>query len=62
MTSEDRGTVLLMLAFIVVLLIFFGLLVNLAGKRWRDTGRLNGLSCSACSNERAPAEERGAIR
>lgn len=38
--SEDRGTVLLMLTFIVVLLIFFGLLVNLAGKRWTQQGRL----------------------
>jgi SNF family Na+-dependent transporter len=32
--EEDRATVLLMLAFIAVLLIFFGLLVNLAGKNW----------------------------
>lgn len=38
---EDKGTVLLMLSFIVVLLIFFGLLVNLAGKRWRQQGRLD---------------------
>jgi SNF family Na+-dependent transporter len=38
MGEEDRGTVLLMLAFIVVMLVFFGLLVNLAGKRWRAQG------------------------
>jgi NSS family neurotransmitter:Na+ symporter len=40
MTAEDRGTVLLMLAFIAVLLIFFMMLANLADKRWRSTGRL----------------------
>ena len=40
MSGEDRGTVLLMLAFIVVLLVFFCLLANLAGKRWHATGRL----------------------
>lgn len=38
--GEDRGTVLLMLSFIVVLLVFFCLLVNLAGKRWRAQGKL----------------------
>ncbi len=38
--DEDRGTVLLILAFITVLLIFFVLLVNLAGKRWREQGKL----------------------
>lgn len=40
MTAEDRGTVLLMLAFIAVLLIFFGLLANLADKRWHLIGKL----------------------
>lgn len=40
MSPEDRGTVLLMLAFIAVLLIFFGMLANLADKRWRATGKL----------------------
>ena len=40
MTGEDRGTVLLMLAFIGVLLIFFMMLANLADKRWHSTGRL----------------------
>jgi SNF family Na+-dependent transporter len=40
MTGEDRGTVLLMLAFIAVLLIFFMMLANLADKRWHSTGRL----------------------
>lgn len=42
MNSEDRGTVLLMLAFIVVMIIFFSLLVNLAGKNWVAQGRLPG--------------------
>ena len=42
MKAEDRGTVLLMLAFIGVLLVFFSLLVNLAGARWRALGRLPG--------------------
>lgn len=42
MNSEDRGTVLLILSFIVVLLVFFGLLINLAGKRWRAEGRFDG--------------------
>lgn len=40
MTPEDRGTVLLMLTFIVLLLVFFALLANLAHKRWVATGRL----------------------
>jgi len=40
LNSEDRGTVLLMLAFIFVLLIFFGMLVHLAGKNWKAQGRL----------------------
>lgn len=40
MNAGDRGTVLLMLAFIGVLLVFFGLLVNLAAARWRAMGRL----------------------
>jgi len=40
MKSEDRGTVLLMLAFVAILLLFFGLLVNLAAKRWRAMGKL----------------------
>lgn len=39
MQGEDRGTVLLMLSFIAVLLIFFGLMVNLAGKRWRASAQ-----------------------
>ncbi len=42
MNSDDRGTVLLMLAFILLLLIFFSLLVNLAAKNWRAQGRLPG--------------------
>ncbi|MGQ9651332.1 MAG: sodium-dependent transporter [Phycisphaerae bacterium] len=40
MSPEDRGTVLLMLAFIAVLLIFFGMLANLADKRWHLIGKL----------------------
>ena len=40
MNSEDQATVLLILAFMVVVLVSFGLLVNLAGKRWRAAGRL----------------------
>ncbi|MBI4581021.1 MAG: sodium:calcium symporter, partial [Planctomycetes bacterium] len=39
MSSEDRGTVLLILSLIVLLLVFFGLLINLAGKRWRAMGK-----------------------
>lgn len=39
LTTEDRGTVLLMLLFIAVLLVFFLLMINLAGKRWRASGR-----------------------
>ena len=37
---DDRGTVLLTLSFIVILLVFFGMLVNLAGKRWKAEGRI----------------------
>lgn len=40
MSGDDRGTVMLMLAFVLVLLIFFVLLVNLAAKNWRLQGRL----------------------
>ncbi|NLU20739.1 MAG: sodium-dependent transporter [Phycisphaerae bacterium] len=40
MNADDRGTVLLMLTFVVVLLVFFGLLVNLAGRNWRAWGKL----------------------
>lgn len=40
MNTEDRGTVLLMLVFIGMLVIFFGLLVNLAGRNWLARGRL----------------------
>jgi len=40
MNADDRGTVLLMLAFIVLLLVFFGLLVNLAGRNWLARGKL----------------------
>jgi NSS family neurotransmitter:Na+ symporter len=40
MNTEDRGTVLLMLAFIVTLLVFFGLLVHLAGRSWLARGKL----------------------
>lgn len=47
MDPGDRSGVLLMLAFIVVLLAFFGLLVNLAGKRWRSQGRLPGATAPA---------------
>jgi len=42
MESEDRATVILMLALIVLLMLFFGLLVNLAAKRWARLGRLPG--------------------
>jgi SNF family Na+-dependent transporter len=41
MDAEDRGTVLLMLSFIVVLMVFFALMINLAGKRWVASGRLS---------------------
>ena len=40
MNPEDRGTVLLILTFLVLLLLFFGLMVNLAGKRWQALGKL----------------------
>jgi SNF family Na+-dependent transporter len=40
LNADDRGTVLLMLMFIVVLIVFFALLVNLAGKNWRARGKL----------------------
>jgi neurotransmitter:Na+ symporter, NSS family len=40
MSGEDRGTVLLMLSFIAVLLVFFALLANLADKRWHLIGKL----------------------
>jgi len=56
MSPEDRGTVLLMLAFIGVLLIFFGMLVNLADKRWHLIGKLplepaRGLPLAAADEE-----------
>jgi NSS family neurotransmitter:Na+ symporter len=41
MDSEDSGTVLLILSFIVVLMVFFALMINLAGKRWVASGRLS---------------------
>lgn len=40
MNPEDRGTVLLILTFLVLVLLFFGLMVNLAGKRWQAMGKL----------------------
>lgn len=53
MATEDRGTVLLMLAFILVLLIFFGLLVNLAGKRWVACGKLSCVGDGRISGDSA---------
>lgn len=38
--DEDRSTVILVLAFLVVLLVFFSMMVNLAGKRWVALGKL----------------------
>ena len=38
--DEDRSTVILVLAFLVVLLVFFSMMVNLAGKRWVAQGKL----------------------
>lgn len=61
MNSEDRGTVLLILAFIVVLLIFFSLLVNLAAKRWQAMGKLGGTSVLDLPNRQSPAQERSAV-
>lgn len=40
MNTEDKGTVVLILSFLLVLLIFFGLMVNLAGKRWKAQGKM----------------------
>ncbi|MBN1489324.1 MAG: hypothetical protein JXA69_05350, partial [Phycisphaerae bacterium] len=37
--AADRGVVLLILSFLILLLVFFGLLIHLAGKRW---GGYNG--------------------
>ena len=61
MSSEDRGTVLLILSFLTVLLIFFGLLINLAGKRWRAEGRLDGLTGRATPEPRPTVRERSVI-
>jgi neurotransmitter:Na+ symporter, NSS family len=52
MNEEDRGTVLLMLSFILVLLVFFGMLVNLAAKRWRQQGLLPGAEPAPAPSER----------
>ena len=38
--DEVRSTVILVLAFLVVLLVFFSMMVNLAGKRWVALGKL----------------------
>lgn len=35
--SDDRDTILLVLAFIVGVAVFFGTLVWLAGKRWEES-------------------------
>ncbi len=60
MNTEDRGTVLLMLSFVAVLLVFFGLLINLAGKRWRATGRIIPEGEPAFPVVTAPDGRRGA--
>jgi len=60
MNSEDQATVLLILAFMVVVLVFFALLVNLAGKRWRSAGKLcfeaadHSAAASTLNNGRTP--------
>ena len=61
MSSEDRGTVLLILSFLTVLLICFGLLINLAGKRWRAEGRLDGLTGRPAPEPRPAVRERSVI-
>ena len=60
MSDEDRGTTILMLAFIIVLLIFFALMVNLAGKRWRAQGRLSAREAASFTATSAarPIEDR----
>lgn len=40
LSEEDCDTVVLVLIFIAMMLIFFGLMVNLAGKRWVASGKL----------------------
>ncbi len=62
MNSEDRGTVLLILSFIILMLIFFGLLINLAGKRWREMGKLDILSRSSRNGAEMAAPERRTIK
>jgi len=39
--DEDRNTVILVLVFLAVLLVFFSMMVNLAGKRWIASGKLS---------------------
>ena len=58
MSPEDRGTVLLMLAFIGLLLGFFAMLANLANKRWHLIGKLplepaRGFPVAAANEERS---------
>lgn len=61
MDSEDRGTVLLILTFLGSLLIFFGLMVNLAGKRWRAEGRLGAATEPVYPDVREPVRQRETI-
>lgn len=56
MGAEDRGTVLVILTFIVLLLIFFTLLVNLAGKRWKAMGMFAPAAASAVETRPADHE------
>ncbi len=60
MNTEDRGTVLLILTFIVVLLIFFGLLINLAGKRWQAMGKFGFTKGNSANTvaDRTPSPQR----
>jgi neurotransmitter:Na+ symporter, NSS family len=58
MSSEDRGTVLLILTFLGSLLIFFCLLINLAAKRWKAEGKLDAAAEPAFPDVRSPARQR----
>ena len=55
--TDDRGVVLLILSFIILLLVFFGLLVHLAGRRWADRGGPLTASVGASDNMLQAHEE-----